>query len=117
MKTNPDFITEIAITPVAGFPVLHVRSRWLRIIRVATVARAKTTIRAVTFAQRPSKDIKVQRRRNQAATNPLAEAINSHSTIDADTSQTLAFKQQCLYFLPLPQGQGSLRPTLGAAAL
>jgi hypothetical protein len=23
------------------------------------------------------------------------------------------FPQHCLYFLPLPQGQGSLRPTLG----
>jgi len=27
----------------------------------------------------------------------------------------LSFPWQCLYFLPLPQGQGSLRPTLGRA--
>jgi hypothetical protein len=26
-------------------------------------------------------------------------------------------KQQCLYFLPLPQGQSSLRPGFGTAAL
>jgi hypothetical protein len=27
--------------------------------------------------------------------------------------KTLYRPQQCLYFLPLPQGQGSLRPTFG----
>jgi hypothetical protein len=30
---------------------------------------------------------------------------------------TSHFPQQCLYFLPLPQGQGSLRPTFLPSAL
>ena len=37
----------------------------------------------------------------------LAAGLNSDNTLSAEAY----LPQQCLYFLPLPQGHGSLRPT------
>src|SRR5207253_648135 len=40
---------------------------------------------------------------------PLASTVQNGPT----TNPTTHFPQHCLYFFPLPQGQGSFRPTLG----
>src|SRR5690348_14837623 len=41
----------------------------------------------------------------------------TESSKAADTTQAYYFPQHCLYFLPLPQGHGSLRPTFGPVRL
>src|SRR5687768_15848898 len=41
----------------------------------------------------------------------LSAAFGQHALTTAATDQILP--QHCLYFFPLPQGQGSLRPTFG----
>lgn len=46
---------------------------------------------------------------------PTTQTVESTHLILRDPTLRHHYKQQCLYFFPLPHGHGSLRPTFGAA--
>jgi len=93
---------EIPRKPAANPHGPRTRFFRLKLAPVITAACAKTETIPGTFVQKG----------NNIHRSPAMEPLRqSQPQPQAD------FRQQCLYFFPLPHGHGSLRPTFGVAAL